>query len=66
MLKVPGLSIVQVNTDGVTVRVPRSQVAAVDEACAWWMQATGLNLERAVYKRMWIANVNNYLAEYDE
>jgi len=66
MLKVPGLSIVQVNTDGVTVRVPRSQVAAVDEACAWWMRLTKLNLEQVRYRRMFLRDVNNYIAEYED
>lgn len=66
MLKVPGLSIVQVNTDGVTVRVPRSQVAAVDEACAWWMRLTKLNLEQVRYRRMFLRDVNNYIGEYED
>ena len=66
LMEIGGLSLVQINTDGVTVRVPRANMYFVDKTCAWWMHMTGLNLERAVYKRMWIANVNNYLAEYDE
>jgi hypothetical protein len=62
MLTVPGLSMIQINTDGLTVRVPRAMRWLLDDACAWWQQVTGLALEEARYERMWIRDVNNYLA----
>lgn len=62
MLTVPGLQMIQVNTDGLTVRVPRSLRWLVDDACAWWQTATGMNLEETQYSYMWIRDVNNYLA----
>jgi hypothetical protein len=65
LLEIEGLRLIQVNTDGLTVRVPRANKWLVDTAAAAWQQRTGLNLEEAVYKRMSIRDVNNYLAEYE-
>jgi hypothetical protein len=66
LMHIPGLRIIQVNTDGLTVRVPRSHKMLVDLARAAWQSRTGLNLEEAVYKRMFVRDCNNYIAEYDE
>jgi hypothetical protein len=66
MMHIDGLKIIQVNTDGMTVRVPRANKWLVDTARAAWESRTGLQLEEAIYKRMFILNVNNYLAEYEE
>jgi len=64
LMKIPGLSIVQINTDGVTVRVPKAQKMSLDMVRADWEQRTGLTLEEAVYRVMFIRDVNNYLAQY--
>jgi len=66
LLAVDGLRLVQVNTDGVTVRVPRRELDALDTVCEGWCQLTGLNLEQAFYKKMFIRDCNNYIAVYDE
>jgi hypothetical protein len=65
LMLIPGLRLIQVNTDGLTVRVPRQHKMLVDLARAAWQERTGLNLEEAVYKRMSIRDVNSYLAEYE-
>ena len=65
LMQIEGLKLIQVNTDGLTVRVPRSQKMMVDLARAAWELRTGLQLEEAIYKRMSIRDVNNYLAEYE-
>lgn len=65
LMQIEGLRIVQVNTDGLTVRVPRANKWLVDTASAAWQQRTGLNLEEAIYKAMFIRDVNNYLAVYE-
>jgi len=62
MLTVPGLSMIQINTDGLTVRVPRHHEWLVTQACDRWQRITRLNLERGDYERMYIRDVNNYLA----
>ena len=66
LMTIPGLRLIQVNTDGLTVRVPRSHKVLVDLARAAWQDRTGLNLEEAIYRRMSIRDVNNYLAEYED
>jgi hypothetical protein len=66
LLAVNGLQLVQVNTDGVTVRVPRRDLEALDMVCEGWCQLTGLNLERVRYRRMFLRDVNNYIGEYED
>lgn len=65
LMKTPGLSMVQVNTDGVTVKCPRVYLEHMRSVCKWWESLTGLQLEEALYTRMIIRDVNNYIAEYD-
>lgn len=62
MQTVPLLEMIQINTDGLTVRVPRAMEWLLKDACDWWQGATGLNLERSDYAQMYIRDVNNYLA----
>jgi hypothetical protein len=64
MLSIEGLQIVQVNTDGMTVKVPRSQMFMVSAVRAAWEHRTGLQLEQVEYSRMFIRDVNSYIAEY--
>jgi hypothetical protein len=63
LMLIPGLSMIQANTDGVTVRCPRTQVDRLDTVCKWWEAFTLLTLERVQYRRMFIRDVNNYIAE---
>lgn len=65
LIKVPGLSMVQCNTDGVTYKCPRQYIDHTRSLCHWWEQLTGLVLEEALYSRMMIRDVNNYIAEYE-
>jgi hypothetical protein len=66
LMEIGGLSLVQINTDGVTVRVPRAHMQRADETCAWWMHMTGLNLEQVRYRRMYLRDVNNYIGQYED
>jgi hypothetical protein len=66
LMEIGGLSLVQINTDGVTVRVPRANMYFVDKTCAWWMHMTGLNLEQVRYRRMYLRDVNNYIGQYED
>jgi hypothetical protein len=65
LMHIPGLRIIQVNTDGLTVRVPRQHKMLVDLARAAWQERTGLNLEEAVYKAMMVRDVNNYIGVFE-
>lgn len=66
LMQIHGLQMVQVNTDGMTVRVPRDQLHKIDQVRETWQTRTRLQLEEAVYSRMFIRDVNNYLAEYEK
>lgn len=61
---IPGVQLIQANTDGVTALVPRDVEHFFDLWCNEWEVMTNLKLEHASYKRMWIRDVNNYIAEY--
>lgn len=65
LIKIPGLTMVQCNTDGVTYRCPHDHVEHSRSICKWWENFTKLELEESIYSRFWIRDVNNYIAEYD-
>jgi len=65
LMEIEGLTLIQLNTDGLSVRVPRANKWLVDTAAAAWQYKTKLQLEEAVYKAMFIRDVNNYLAVYE-
>tara|TARA_R110002074_G_scaffold195878_7_gene362471 strand:- start:4092 stop:6116 length:2025 start_codon:yes stop_codon:yes gene_type:complete len=63
MLKVPGLRMIQANTDGITYLCPHEYLEHTRSLCRWWEQLTDLELEEVLYNRMFIRDVNNYMAE---
>jgi hypothetical protein len=66
LLKIPGLEIIQANTDGMTLLFPRSQRARFDAICQWWQRGTAMKLEEKQYETMWIRDVNSYIARYSQ
>jgi hypothetical protein len=64
LMRLPTLQMIQINTDGLTVRYPRKHKDWVHNVARWWESLTKLTLEDAEYSRMFIRDVNNYLAEY--
>lgn len=66
LVKTPGLSMIQCNTDGITFSTPRRFMDHVRNVCKWWEQLTGLELEEALYSKMIIRDVNNYMAVYED
>lgn len=63
LMKIPHLEMIQINTDGMTVRLPRQYTDSMAAICKWWEQVTRLDLEEVEYSRMWVRDVNNYIAE---
>lgn len=57
------IQMIQINTDGLTIRCPRSLKDWVLSVCQWWENVTRLELENVEYSRMFIRDVNNYIAE---
>lgn len=66
LLGIDGLKIVQVNTDGITVLCPRDKRSEYDNICAAWQKQVKLQLEFAFYDKMFIRDVNNYIAVYTD
>lgn len=58
-----GCKIVQLNTDGITVLVPDTNQESFEWLCKAWEDLTGLELEHVEYRKMWIRDVNNYIAQ---
>jgi hypothetical protein len=59
---IKNLTMLQANTDGITVMIPRQDEDAVRNICLAWEKRTGMVLEYAEYSDMIIRDVNNYLA----
>lgn len=53
---------IQINTDGMTVRIHKDYREQLFSICRRWEQLTGLELEDVNYSKMIIKDVNNYLA----
>jgi hypothetical protein len=66
LMHIPGLRVLQANTDGISVYLRRDQEWLLDGVSDRWSKQTGLTLEKAKYKIMAIADVNSYIAEYEE
>jgi hypothetical protein len=64
--RIDNIQILQINTDGVTVRIPRSQVKTIMEINEEFMSLTKLILEYVNYDLIVIRDVNNYLAVTDK
>lgn len=63
--KIPSCELIQVNTDGLTVKVHRHWKGEVFRCKYEWEKMTGLELEEAFYDYMHIRDVNNYVAKYE-
>lgn len=60
---VPTYRCIQINTDGITYYIHRDHLDHAKQVEQQWQDYTKLVLEDAQYKRMWIRDVNNYIAE---
>lgn len=55
-------TIIQLNTDGASIRIKRKDEQQFLDICKQWEIYTKLSLEYVTYKRMYIRDVNNYAA----
>lgn len=62
----PELIFLQVNTDGITIMLPKSKLEDIRKVNQQLTEETTLVIEEAFYKQMIIRDVNNYIAEYDD
>ena len=62
LMSIPDLEMIQINTDGLTVKIPRRLEWLLYQTCQWWETTTGLALEENRYSQMFVRDENNYLA----
>ena len=63
MLSSYGMTFIQINTDGISIQYPREKKEWVHTQMKQWETLTGLELECVEYNRMFVRDVNNYIAE---
>ena len=63
LLKVPTIKLIQINTDGITYMIHHTHEPHAAAICKEWEALTALVLEGEDYSRMFIRDVNNYIAE---
>ena len=63
LIQVPTLRILMVNTDGITYFVHKDHEPLAVQICKEWENLTGLVLEDAGYSRLFLRDVNSYVAE---
>jgi hypothetical protein len=66
LLEVPSLQVLQINTDGITYRCRREWLRHAETIRSIWMRQTQLVLEEARYSRMWLRDVNSYVAQSED
>lgn len=57
-----GMELIQINTDGILVKLKRTDRAILDKFCNEWMQLTSLKLDYDHFSLVVQKDVNNYLA----
>lgn len=62
MEEIPDIKMLQINTDGMTVKIHKKYVEQMKSICARWEKLTKLELESVTYSKMIIKDVNNYIA----
>lgn len=63
LLDVPTFHIIQINTDGITYYIHKDYEPQAAATCEAWQKYTLLVLEDVNYSRMFIRDVNSYIAE---
>jgi len=61
-LKIDSILLIQANTDGLTLKVPRKEKELFFSILKEWENITGMVLEESFYEKIWIRDVNNYIA----
>ena len=63
---VPELTILQTNTDGITIRIPKHKLELIRNVNNQLTKETSLVIEEAFYSKMCIRDVNNYIGVYTD
>ena len=63
---VPELKFIQINTDGITIMIPKDKLELIRQVNNQLTKETTLVIEEAFYSKMFIRDVNNYGAVYTD
>ncbi len=66
LVRIPSLTMIQVNTDGLEYIVDRDEIPQVDAVCDWWQKHTGLELETENYSAFFQRDVNSYICVHND
>lgn len=61
-IKIQNLTLIQANTDGLTLKFPKKDKEVFFTILKSWEKLTGMVLEESFYEKIWIRDVNNYIA----
>lgn len=64
MDSIPEAEPIMQNTDGLETKIPVDKIDKYMEICEEWQNITKLNLEHDQYEKLFLADVNNYIAVY--
>lgn len=62
LMQIESLNLIQANTDGLTFKIAKKHKALYENISKEWQEFTGLELEEIIYEKLWIRDVNNYIA----
>lgn len=62
LMQIETVSLIQANTDGLTFAIAKKDKAIYENISKNWQEFTGLELEEIIYEKLWIRDVNNYIA----
>jgi hypothetical protein len=60
--EIEGIHVISANTDGVTIRIKKTDIDKMYDLNEWWQNLTGYELERTDYSKIIFSTVNDYLA----
>lgn len=60
--KLKSAVLIQINTDGITIKINKSEEKEFREICSWWENIVGLDLEYETFEKIVMRDVNNYCA----
>jgi hypothetical protein len=66
MIEFAGISVVSGNTDGITIKCPKSRLEELDAISKEWEAKTNFQLEDGFYKAVYSRDINNYIAVKDD
>ena len=65
-LGISNITFIQVNTDGITVLIDKDKIEEFYNICKRWELYSLMTLEYVNYNKMWVRDVNNYIAISDK